>query len=305
MAEHAGISKPSSTSGASSSDDAARPCCVECRAHFCRRPNPKQAAAISATVIALFTVVILTITGHTQLASRAIGTLGVGGQAIFVVLLIYTGMPFGYGYSFTIGAVGYTYGWWGLIPVQIGCVLGAVAGHVVSRWCMRSTVEKKVASLPPLWVSRLTLLRAEIRHSYLGFFFVTGLLHNCVVLTFGICNALDAVLFDVSLPLSLAGTFLACQPSNFFSLYLGTLVDALETAVTSGDGAAAANSSSNVSALNSTAIAEQRAAQTASVVAQVCLVLALLCGVAWWARRTLRRITEKRLEPQPQPPAND
>ena len=54
-------------------------------------------------------------------------------------------------------ATGYTFGWWALITIHIGTLLGAMLGFVSSRYWLHSLVEQKVASLPSHWSARVVI----------------------------------------------------------------------------------------------------------------------------------------------------
>lgn len=264
-------------------------CGAECQHHFCRRPSNRQAFATSFTIVSFLAVFSLVVTGVVQTAATAIGTLGWEGQLIFVAYIMYTGLVFGYGYGFCCAACGYTYGWWALVPIEIATLFAAALGYAVSRWCMRGTVERKVASLPPHWVARLRLLRSEVNlreeGSLVGYLFLSGLLRNSVVLTFGITTAIDAVVLCVSLPQALLGAMVSSQPGIVLQVYLGALVRDIETAVAASAAGAAANSTGNA-----TDAGAEVAAQTWALVAQVLVVVLFMLGTALWSRSVLKRV---------------
>ena len=167
--------------------------------HFCRKPTVAQGAAVFVTIAAFAAVIALAATGHLQALADWIAGIGWPGHLIFCALLIYTGLVFGYGWTFFAIATGYTFGWWALITIHIGTLLGAMLGFVSSRYWLRSLVEQKVASLPSHWSARVVIMQQEVSSSTLGFF-LWSILLRWTGLTFGICNAMVAALTSVQLP---------------------------------------------------------------------------------------------------------
>ena len=126
------------------------------------------AAALFVTIAAFAAVIALAATGHLQALADRIAELGWSGHLIFCALLIYTGLVFGYGWTFFAVATGCTFGWWALITI-IGTALGAALGFLVRYW-LQSLVEQKVASLPAHWSARVLVMQHEVSSSTLGFF---------------------------------------------------------------------------------------------------------------------------------------
>ena len=74
-------------------------CLRTCRTHFCRRPSPRQAAWIAVAVVAVGAVIILTALGLLQKGADHVRSLfGLWGYVVYGALIMYTGLPFGYGW---------------------------------------------------------------------------------------------------------------------------------------------------------------------------------------------------------------
>lgn len=148
-----------------------------------------------------------------QDAARRITSLGWPGHLIFIACLIYTGLPFAYGWSFLCIACGYTFGWWAILTANIGTQCGCLLGVAVSRHCMQASVQAKVATLPPGWVRRIGVVQAALSTSRTGYMFLTALLRNSGVITFGIINAMEGALTNPPVPyhVSMVGVLIAAQ----------------------------------------------------------------------------------------------
>ena len=114
--------------------------------------------------------------------------VGVWAHAIFFGLFLYTGLFFGYGWSFFIISSGYTLGWWAVVTANVGTLLGGILGFVSSRRCMRGAVERKVKSLPGTWSRRIGFFQSEIERSTVAYLLVSGTMRNSNLLTFGMAN---------------------------------------------------------------------------------------------------------------------
>ena len=118
--------------------------------------------------------------------------VGVWAHFIFFGLFLYTGLFFGYGWSFFIISSGYTLGWSAVITANLGTVVGGIIGFVSSRRCMRSAVERKVKSFPGSWSRRIKFFTGEIERSTVAYLLVSGTMRNSNMLTFGMCNGMCA-----------------------------------------------------------------------------------------------------------------
>lgn len=260
-------------------------CCYDLKAHFWRRPTPKQIAAITVFVVAWAAIIVLTSLGYLQQWADLIArTLGLWGHAIFALLIIYTGLPFGYGWSFFTIASGYALGWPAVVTCFVGTVLGHILGFFVSRRWLQTSVSTKVDTLPATWRHYIELVHDALRSSLLTFILLTGLLRNCGALTFGLCNAIDAALTPVAWWVSLLGVLVASTPGLVLYVYIGTLASSL---------LAPAEEGANLQNATEAQRDEAQARET-SVIVQICIAVAFLVLGFFYARHRLKVLIKSR-----------
>ena len=263
---------------AGGSTSSACECCADVRKHFCVVPTWRNAVLIVFLVGAIVGMVVLISTGLLeQWADLVEVHIGWPGHFIFFGILLYTGLPFGYGWSFFCIANAYVHGWPAVISNEVGTICGAALGFTVSRRCLRRTIEAKVSSLPRRWVTTIRAIQTEVKRSTLGFLGLTALLRNSG-LPIGLTNAFDATLTDASLRLSLLGALIATQPTLVISTYIGTLVKSWGglAGMFGGGGALTA---------------QERSARNVSIIVQIVIAVVLLVAFGTWARHRLRKLT--------------
>ena len=124
--------------------------------------------------------------------SKSIKDLGVAGWAIFVVILILVAQPFAWGFSATILATGFVYGWLGAAIVFVGSVIGCSITFFEVRYFARDYLQAKVDKMEP----RLQLIYKEIERSatktvYSSYPMLVGI--RSTPLPYGVTNSLFAL----------------------------------------------------------------------------------------------------------------
>ena len=76
-----------------------RGCLAECRVHFCRCPSRQQLSGSLAFIIVFTAIIVFSATGDLRRAMDHLETLDYLADLILICLFIYTGLPFGYGYT--------------------------------------------------------------------------------------------------------------------------------------------------------------------------------------------------------------
>jgi len=246
-----------------------------------------QGTVIVTFLTLFFTVIVLTATGYLQMAADMLKIhVGVWAHFIFFGLFLYTGLFFGYGWSFFIISSGYTLGWSAVITANLGTVVGGIIGFVSSRRCMRSAVERKVKSFPGSWSRRIKFFTGEIERSTVAYLLVSGTMRNSNMLTFGMCNAFDGAMTNVSLCACVLCLLVTSQHIIVLDVYIGTLVDdfANPTAGTSGNGTSISP--------------EEEAARRTLLIVQIAIIVSFLVLVTCLARCRLRRLEREHLRSQ-------
>jgi len=248
--------------------------CAELREHFCQRPTPRQALVMGFTAMAFLAIGLAIGLGYLQDMADAIrDDLGVEGHVIFAAFLVYSGLPFAYGWSFFVISLGYTYGWIAMITANMGTWAGHVLGFMLSRHCLKQTVVEKVASLPPHWQEWVELVQLGVARSRSGIF-IGVLVRWGTPLSFGMCNAFDAALTFMPYSRSMMGSFIAAQKDITTMIYIGTLLRQMDEAEEQGSG-------------DEESRRREAAVRMGLFVVQVAFILFLILLVSYWAKRTL------------------
>ena len=105
--------------------------------------------------------------------------------------------PFGWGYQATTIAIGFVYGWEGLIVLQVGTQVGALITFFEVRYLARDFLKSRVNKMQP----KLQLLVKKLEESatetwYSSFPFLIGIRQTPI--TFGLNNGIFA-LTDITL----------------------------------------------------------------------------------------------------------
>ena len=268
---------------------------IDFKHHFCRRPSPKQCAMLTFTIAAIGTVIVFTGTGQLQDLADKLATIGWRAHLIFLALLLYTGMPFGYGWTFSCISAGYVLGWWAVLTFNIGTQCGCALGVLVSRLLMRRSVENKIASLPHNWSRSIRHVQQKISRSRIGFLACAGLVGNCGV-TAGLANAIYGALTDAPVPLIMLGVFLSSQWSITTDVYLGRLVRDLSDQESANDEEVSSGDANVTSKGDGSEITTHRNA----IVAQLSVAGSFAAIVSLWARHRLNALSRESVDVSPQ-----
>ena len=219
------FSAASSIDGSASSTDSAedqpRGCLAECRLHFCGCPTRQQLTGSLAFVLTFGALVVLSATGDLRSAMDRLETLNLWADVLLILLFIYTGMPFGYGYTIVAICTGYVSGWRGILTGWIGVASSVAVGVFVSRRCMRQSVQQKLDSLPDTWSRPVRLLSADLSHRATGLIFVDVLLRNSGFIPFGWVGAFVGVATTVPIRLAVFSAMLACMHGIVLNVSIG------------------------------------------------------------------------------------
>ena len=196
-------------------------CLAVCRTHFCRRPSKQQLTAGLLFFLAFGGLIVLTATGDLRRFMDELRTLGWGADALLVLLFIYTGLPFGYGYTVVAVCTGYVSGWRGILTGWTGVALAVAIGVLMSRHWMRSSVESKLDSLPEAWSRPVRLLSADLTNSAKGFIGVDVLLRNSGVIPFGTSNMFVGAVTQVPIHLAVFSAMLAQMHGIVLNVNIG------------------------------------------------------------------------------------
>ena len=268
-------------------------CCRDVRDHcHWRHLSRQQAFGLAVFVVMFGLLIILSSLGYLQLLSDLIVQhFGPWGHAIFALLIVSTGLPFGYGWSLFVIAAGYALGWPAVASSFGATIVGHFLGFFVSRRCLQASVMRKVGSLPEGWQRRIHLVQDAVTSSVLTYLFLTGLLRNCGALTFGLNNAIDAGCTRIPWRTSLLGVVVASGPGLVVNTYIGTLVSSLfDTGTSSAVDATGRNITVGQAA------AEKAGRDTAIIVQLILAGSFLVCSVLY-ARYRLSKITSAAAAP--------
>lgn len=257
---------------------------IDFKHHFCGRPSLKQCVILTFTIAAIASVIVFTSTGQLHDLSDKLALIGWRAHLIFFALLIYTGMPFGYGWSFCCISAGYVLGWWAVLTVNFGTQCGCALGVLVSRRYLRRSVEKKIESLPTDWSHTIRLVQHKISRNRIGYLSCAGLVGNCGI-TAGLANAIYGALTDAPVFLIMLGVFLSSEWAIILDVYLGRLMRDLS------DGASDEEASSGDS--NATANNDSNATRRYAIVAQLSVAVVFATLVSLWARHRLKAMSRE------------
>lgn len=249
-------------------------CLQDMRTHCCIR-SPRQAAFAIVLAVMFFGTVALGAAGVLQRLADSLRSLGGWAHVVFFLLIVYTGLPFAYGWSIFCIAAGYTLGWWAIITCNLGTITGGLLGAVIARRCFRTWTEAKVASLPERWSRRIQVVQNEISRSTYGFICLTTLLRNCGLITFGIANAIDGAMTHTPLHIIVFAIFVATQYVIVIDIYLGTLIASLPQATNGSD-----------------IPQEEKDAKFRMLMGQIGIAIILLVACSLWTRRRLKMMTD-------------
>lgn len=279
------LSEPTSAGSSSILSSECVGCLREARVHFCRRPSPMQALFIIVFCTLYIGVFTLVSTGHLQAAADQLKLhLGAWSHFIFFGIFIYTGVVFGYGWTIAVIASGYVLGWSAIITVNVGSALGGAVGFLTARRCLKGSVKRKVASLPPAWARRFEFFSYEISRSTRGYFMLSATLRNSSLLTVGMINAFDGAMTEVTLLQHMLCIVVTSQPMMCLDVYIGTLIDRLSqpaggTSMATGNNATATSGSQ----------AEAQARRT-GVIVQISIAVTMAFCMTLWARQRIKRL---------------
>mmetsp|Transcript_6724 Transcript_6724/g.8791 ORF Transcript_6724/g.8791 Transcript_6724/m.8791 type:complete len:349 (+) Transcript_6724:416-1462(+) len=115
-------------------------------------------------------VLYLVAEGYIETIRNYVLEIGFGGYVIFFCLILLVAQPFGFGYTPLIVAVGFVYGWPGLVLSQISIHVGCLITFFEIRYCGRDYLKKRVEKLEPklqLIVKKLeSVATQDIRTAY-------------------------------------------------------------------------------------------------------------------------------------------
>lgn len=158
--------------------------------------------------------------GYLQRLTEWIGTLGMWGHAIIVLLLALMGLPFAWGFSVTLACAGYLYGWAAVPACEVGCLAGAMLGFALSRRTLKASVRRQIASLPSKRREQVRALLGGLTRPRAGLLLFAAL-RMTPLLAFGWVNGIAGALTELPAPLFALSTLLGVQMDICTRIYLG------------------------------------------------------------------------------------
>ena len=302
-------------------------CSREIREHCFQRPTRIQVFGTVTFLVLFFGALFLVFRGYVQLAADLVREhTGLWAHAIFFGMVFYTGFFFAYGWTIIIIASGYTLGWWAVLTMYTGTLLGAACGFTTSRYCMRDAIKRKIASLPPKWSRRITFFQSELTRSWPAHIVMSAMIRNSNALTFGMANgtcphahrlptrdqpyhasscflgcnqlyahapsvradvaAIDGVFTDVTLWRLLLTVMIVSSHNIVLFVYVGVL---LQSVLNDGGGSGDGGSSNVSISSNATGTLETgETTQRQVIIVQIIVACILLVGIMFWSQRRLR-----------------
>lgn len=214
--------------------------------------------------------------------SKSVQDLGVAGWAIFVVVLILVAQPFAWGFSATILATGFVYGWVGAAIVFVGSVIGCSVTFFEVRYFARDYLQAKVDKMEP----RLQLIYKEIERSatktvYSSYPMLVGI--RSTPLPYGVTNSLFA-LTTVSYVRYLATACLSFCISIPVNINLGIVL----RQITDVQDDAGGNKTASEIAL----LEQSKTIETISLAISVVLTVAVLLASVLYGRWVVKQVNE-------------
>jgi uncharacterized membrane protein YdjX (TVP38/TMEM64 family) len=232
----------------------------------------KQIVSLLGFIILIATTITLFSLGYIQEWALFVGNLHIWGHVIFILFFLVCGQPFGWGYVIFIQTAGFVYGWFGIITVEIGTILGALLGFLTSRYCLKQWSERKIDSFPESRRNIITAAQKAISKGTGSCLFFT-LLRTTPALTFGWVNCLCGALTNMSIYLFVSVTVIGTQFDIIMNIYLGIVIRELSSYSDLDDGTA-----------------------TYVMIVQIVLTVILLIGTTLWGRYFLKRVLAEDVE---------
>mmetsp|Transcript_2081 Transcript_2081/g.2396 ORF Transcript_2081/g.2396 Transcript_2081/m.2396 type:complete len:283 (-) Transcript_2081:887-1735(-) len=149
-------------------------------------------------------------------------SIGVGGYAIFFALIVIVTQPFGWGYTPIVVAIGFVYGWKGLIISQISTAVGCLISFLECRYLAKESLQKRLDTLQPklqLIVKKLeSVATKNVQSSYPFMIFSRN-----SPLNIGMVNGIFA-LSEVTISRFIITTFLGTMLEQPISINIGILI---------------------------------------------------------------------------------
>eukprot|EP00746_Dinoflagellata_sp_MGD_P139430 gnl/MRDRNA2_/MRDRNA2_72889_c0_seq1.p1 gnl/MRDRNA2_/MRDRNA2_72889_c0~~gnl/MRDRNA2_/MRDRNA2_72889_c0_seq1.p1 ORF type:complete len:750 (+),score=106.68 gnl/MRDRNA2_/MRDRNA2_72889_c0_seq1:74-2323(+) len=183
----------------------------------------KRECAFVTCFIGLMALVVgLVATGALTDALISIRQLGIMAHVIVILILIFTAMPFGWGFTLVITLSGFIFGWVAVIPVEIGSLIGSQLSFYFCRNYAGLWVQTRMQKLSPRY--RRILMGAEmaIQRGRGGILLQVALRVN-PALTFGFTNAFLGI-SQVSNKVFFCSTALGIQSDVAVKTYVGVLL---------------------------------------------------------------------------------
>jgi uncharacterized membrane protein YdjX (TVP38/TMEM64 family) len=231
----------------------------------------KQIVSLLGVIILIATTITLFTLGYIQEWALFVGNLHIWGHVIFILFFLVCGQPFGWGYVIFIQTAGFVYGWFGIITVEIGTILGALLGFLTSRYCLKQWSERKIDSFPESRRNIITAAQKAISKGTGSCLFFT-LLRTTPALTFGWVNCLGA-LTEMPLWLFVISTFIGTQFDIIMNIYLGITIQELSSYSDVNDGTT-----------------------MYVMIIQIVLTVFLLIGTTFWGRYILKKVLAENVE---------
>jgi uncharacterized membrane protein YdjX (TVP38/TMEM64 family) len=186
--------------------------------------GPKQCALIVVMIVLIGAAVWAINSQEDKLIAFAkfVADLGFFGHAIFFVILLWTGLPFGYNFSTTIVLIGFSYGWPGMIDAQVGTACSALLGLVFSRFFLQDWTLRWMSGMKGRKRLYLEACKAIMDSDKAGF--LCQVLCRNSPLTFGLCNTFLSVFSKASAMRYLGTTMVGSQLSLILAMFLGIAV---------------------------------------------------------------------------------
>ena len=255
----------------------------------CQRARPWLAAL--GFVVVLGGLAALTATGYTQALVDEVGKLGpVGGNVVFVALLVFTGLPFGWGFAVVLTSVGYLYGWYGMATNEGGAFLGAMAGFAFSRWGCRGWVQRQIGRLSPKRRRQAKVLTTGVLRGRAGVLFLASL-RVTPVFAFGWINGIAGAATDMSIYLYALSTVLGMQVDVVIYTNAGRVLRLATNAarlLLAGGGV-----NNGTSAANGTLAGGEDDGSNAMLIVQIVVSVLLVVGATLYGRFLLKRAMAK------------
>ena len=214
--------------------------------------------------------------------SKSLKDLGVAGWAIFVVILVLVAQPFAWGFSATLLATGFVYGWAGVGIAFVGAIIGASITFFEVRYFARDYLQSKVDKMEP----RLQLMYKEIERSatktvYSSYPMLVGI--RSTPLPYGVVNSLFA-LTTVSYARYLVTAILAFCISIPVNINLGIVLRQITDVQENAGG--------NRTAEELALLEQSKTIETISLAISVVLTVLVLLASAIYGRWVVKQVNQ-------------